>query len=50
MAKDNFLKEFKEKHKEEIEEINKIQTILNEIKNAEKSKVQYFTQISFKVE
>lgn len=49
MEKNNFLKEFKEAHKEEMEEIAKLQAILNQIKAAENGKVQYFSQIKFNV-
>lgn len=50
MSKDRFLKEFTKSHRGEVEEVTKIQEILNQIKDTEKSKVQYFVQFKFSIQ
>ena len=47
MDEKKFLKAFKEEHKKEMNDLNKIQEIIKQIKEAESSKQQYFTQVRF---
>lgn len=47
MTEGNFLKKFKEHHKEEMEELAKIQELLEQIKLSKQTKPQYFIQVGF---
>jgi len=46
---EDFIKKFNNEHKEEIEEMNRVLSVLNEIKKSQTSKIRYLIQLRFKV-
>ena len=44
-----FIKEFRKIHKEELDDVETLQRLLKQIKAAESEKTKYFTQLKFNV-